>query len=121
MPDTTDLRHLPLSLARDPDALAWEPFRDGIRAAWLYRNGAHGAAAAYLRYEPGAGVPRHWHAGYEHVFVLRGSQTDHNGRHGPGSLVISPPGSAHEIVSEDGCIVLVIWERPVVFRVEPSP
>lgn len=99
--------------------LGWEPFRDGVEVAWLYRNGEHGPAAAYLRYRPGAGVPRHWHAGYEHVIVLEGSQSDANGRHAAGTVVINPPGSAHEVASEEGCIVLVIWERPVVFGAAP--
>jgi anti-sigma factor ChrR (cupin superfamily) len=98
-----------------PDNLIWEPFRDGVGASFLYRNGDHGPAAAYLRYAPGAGVPHHFHAGYEHVLVLQGSQTDRNGRHAQGTLVINPPGSSHDVVSEDGCIVLVIWERPVIF------
>lgn len=100
---------------RDWDTLAWQPFRDGIEAAWLYQNGAHGPAAAYLRYQPGAQVPLHWHAGYEHVFVLEGSQSDASGRYAAGSVLISPPGSSHQVTSEEGCIVLVVWERPVVF------
>jgi anti-sigma factor ChrR (cupin superfamily) len=99
---------------------AWERFRDGVEVSWLYRNGEHGAAAAFLRYEPGARVPLHWHAGYEHVLVLDGSQSDHNGRHVAGSLVINPPGSSHEVVSEEGCVVLIIWERPVVFGAGPD-
>jgi anti-sigma factor ChrR (cupin superfamily) len=102
-------------LSGDLRDLPWEPFRGGIEASWLYQNGEHGPAAAYLRYAPGAQVPFHWHAGYEHVFVLEGSQTDLNGRHTKGALVINPPGSSHDVVSEDGCIVLVVWERPIVF------
>jgi len=95
--------------------LAWQRLRDGVEVAWLYQNGAHGPSAAYLRYQPGASVPLHWHAGYEHVVVLEGSQSDDNGRHGVGSLVINPPGSSHDVVSEEGCVVLIVWERPVVF------
>lgn len=107
---------LPMAMSlRDLRARAWEPFREGIEVSWLYRNGAHGPAAAYLRYAPGARVPRHWHPGYEHVLVLEGAQSDGNGRHCAGSLVINPPGSTHEVTSEEGCTVLVIWERPVIF------
>jgi len=98
----------------------WQPFRAGIEASWLYQNGPHGAAAAYLRYAPGGRAPFHWHAGYEHVFVLEGTQSDRAGTYGPGSVVINPPGSAHEVVSEQGCIVLVIWERPVIFGTGPE-
>jgi anti-sigma factor ChrR (cupin superfamily) len=96
-------------------ARVWEPFRAGIDISRLYGDGQHGPAAALLRYQPGASVPLHRHTGYEHVVVLAGSQTDHNGVHGAGTLVINPPGSQHRVVSDYGCLVLVIWEKPVVF------
>ena len=34
---------------------------------------------AILRYEPGARVPRHRHAGLETIMVLEGTQSDENG------------------------------------------
>ncbi len=103
------------ALALDRGALAWEPFRDGVEVAWLYREGEHGPAAAFLRYAPGAVVPRHLHVGYEHVFVLEGSQTDANGEHHAGTLVINPPGTTHDVRSDKGCVAVLIWERPVAF------
>lgn len=103
------------ALAGGAGDLAFAPFRDGIEIAWLYRNGEHGPAAAFLRYAPGARVPRHLHAGYEHVLVLEGAQSDQNGRHAAGTLVVNPPGTSHSVASEEGCLVLIIWERPVVF------
>jgi anti-sigma factor ChrR (cupin superfamily) len=106
---------LPEALAVDPRSLTWERLREGVEVSWLYRNGAHGPAAAYLRYAPGAGVPHHLHAGYEHVFVLSGSQSDKNGLHRAGTLVVNPPGTSHAVLSEEGCLVLIIWERPVIF------
>lgn len=112
---------LPALLPDAASALAWQPFREGIEIAWLYQNGSHGPAAAHLRYAPGARVPFHLHAGYEHVFVLQGSQSDHNGRHTAGALVINPPGTAHEVASEDGCLVLIVWERPVILDPPASP
>ena len=102
------------ALSSDRRDLQWEPFREGVDIAWLYRNGEHGPASAYLRYAPGARVPLHLHAGYEHVLILEGSQSDKNGRHHAGTLVIGPPGTSHEVRSEEGCLVLIIWERPVV-------
>lgn len=102
------------ALSSDRGSLTWEPFRHGIDVAWLYRNGEHGPAAAYLRYAPGARVPRHLHAGYEHVLILEGSQSDKNGLHRAGTLVINPPGTSHEVLSAEGCLVLIIWERRVV-------
>jgi len=98
---------------RDWDTLAWEPFRAGIRAHWLYRTGEDGPAAALLRYEPGATVPLHEHVGWEHIFVLSGSQFDGTRCYGEGALLISPPQTRHAIVSEEGCVVLAVWQRPV--------
>ncbi|HUH85733.1 MAG TPA: cupin domain-containing protein [Stellaceae bacterium] len=109
------------ALSSDRRNLAWVPFRDGIDVAWLYRNGEHGPAAAYLRYAPGARVPLHLHAGYEHVLILEGSQSDKNGLHRAGTLAINPPGTSHEVLSEGGCLVLIIWERQVVLLESPLP
>lgn len=95
------------------DELPWEPFRPGVDIYRLYGDGSKGAAAALLRYQPGASVPKHDHTGFEHIFVLSGSQTDHNGEHQTGTLVINPPGTNHSVISEAGCIVLAIWEKPV--------
>jgi anti-sigma factor ChrR (cupin superfamily) len=104
------------ALRVDPDLLSWEPFRPGIRVHWLYRTGPDGPASAFLRYEPGASVPMHRHPGTEHLFVLSGSQSDEHGRYAAGSLVVNPPGSRHSVRSEEGCLVLLVWEKPVVLE-----
>ena len=93
--------------------LPWQPFRDGVEIYRLYGDNESGSAAALLRYEPGASVPRHTHTGFEHIYVLTGSQTDQNGEHQAGTFVINPPNSNHSVVSQAGCIVLVIWEKPI--------
>lgn len=97
----------------DPEA--WEPFREGIEVHWLYRTNDTGPSAALLKYAPGATVPRHNHVGYEHIYILRGSQIDENGTHEEGSLAINPPGTQHSVSSPDGCIVYAVWEKPVAF------
>jgi anti-sigma factor ChrR (cupin superfamily) len=102
-----------LTLAEHPDRLPWKPFREGIEIYRLYEDGAQGSSSALLRYQPGATVPQHSHPGYEHIFVLQGSQTDCNGTHAAGTLVINPPKTSHSVASADGCIVLAIWEKPV--------
>ena len=101
-----------LNIALTQDELPWEPFRPGVDIYRLY-GGQEGAAAALLRYQPGASVPRHDHTGFEHIFVLSGSQTDQNGEHQAGTLVINPPSTNHSVISHAGCIVLAIWEKPV--------
>jgi len=93
--------------------LPWQPFREGIDIYRLYGDGKEGSAAALLRYQPGAVVPKHEHQGFEHIFVLSGSQTDQSGEHEAGTLAINPPGSNHTVVSKAGCIVLAVWEKPI--------
>ena len=105
-----------LAIATGEKNAAWEPFRPGIQRLPLYQVSAQGQSAALLAYEPGASVPRHHHPGFEHIWVLEGSQTDDNGHYPKGSLLVSPPGSSHSVYSEEGCVVLAVWEAPVVFE-----
>lgn len=97
------------------DELEWEAFLPGIDRHWLYSVSADGPAAALLRFEPGAAVPLHEHRGYEHIFVLKGSQTDENGTAAVGSLLVHAPGTRHRVASKEGCVVLAIYEKPVKF------
>lgn len=104
-----------LKIASRQDEIAWEPFRDGVEIHRLYGDGIAGPSAALLRFSKDGKVPLHEHGGYEHILVLAGSQRDNNGVAGAGTLIINPPGTRHSIVSEVGCIVLAIYERPVTF------
>jgi len=45
--------------------------------------------------------------------VLDGSQSDAQGTYAKGSVVINRPGTAHEVWSDEGCVVLIQWDRPV--------
>lgn len=105
--------------ATGPD-LKWEPFHPGIEIVRLY-NTPGAAASAFLRYAPGASLRRHVHRGWEHIVILSGSQADDNGVHHAGAMLVHPPGSSHAIRSEEGCIVLAIWEKPVTFAPEAEP
>ncbi len=110
------LRTLTLGLIPNGwQGLTFEPFREGIQIHRLYGDGREGATAAILRYAPGATVPMHEHIGYEHILMLDGGQEDEQGNYGPGALVVNPPGSRHSVRSPEGCIALLIWERPVRF------
>ncbi|SDJ18142.1 cupin domain-containing protein [Aliiruegeria lutimaris] len=90
--------------------LAFGPFREGVKIAELIESYPK---LALLRYAPGASVPRHLHTGLETILVLEGSQTDEAGHYPTGSLMINPAGTSHAVWSEEGCVVLIQWERPV--------
>ena len=107
-----------LSHICDPTQLAWEPFREGIEIARILASECGGPAAAYLRYRPGATLQRHRHVGWEYILILAGTQSDDFGIHAAGELLVHIPGSSHTVHSADGCIVLAIWEKPVVFDQE---
>ena len=92
-------------------ALAFEPFHEGIDAAWLHRDPDGGPAAAVLRYRPGARAPRHRHPGWERVILISGSQSDAEGVLRAGGVALNAPGTEHEVVSDEGCLALLVWER----------
>jgi anti-sigma factor ChrR (cupin superfamily) len=93
----------------------WAPFREGIEISPLYTVPG-GMAAGFLRFSPGAELPRHYHTAHEHIFVLIGSQQDDLGVHRAGSMLLHPPGTSHAVSSPEGCIVLAIWGAPVSFE-----
>jgi anti-sigma factor ChrR (cupin superfamily) len=100
----------------DLASVVWQPFRPGVAIRRLFGDGTRGASAALLKYEPGASIPRHRHEGTEVIVVLRGSQTDEQGTITAGDLRVNQPHSTHDVRSDKGCIVLVVWERPVSFE-----
>jgi len=108
------------------NALPWVPYsadgRRNVEIVRLYdtRNATpQGPAAALLKYQPGARVARHLHPGFELILVLDGVLNNDMGAHPAGTLEVCPPGSAHALWSDSGCIFLVVWEQPVV--VQPAP
>jgi anti-sigma factor ChrR (cupin superfamily) len=100
--------------------LPWKPFASGVDIYRLYGDGETGPTAALLRFQPGGRVPLHEHTGYEHIFMLSGEQVDEVSKAESGSLIINPPGTSHSILSQNGCIVLAIYEKPVKFLQAPN-
>jgi anti-sigma factor ChrR (cupin superfamily) len=107
-------------LELDPEALArrpgYEPLRVGVDVLYLYKDDASGSSCALLKYQPGAEVPEHDHPGFEHVYILSGEQSDERGNYRKGSFVINPPGTAHRVWTKEGCLVLIVWQKPVSFK-----
>jgi len=91
---------------------AFEYFRDGIEICRLVSGAPE---VALLRYQPGASAPLHLHQGLEMIVILEGSQRDDYGVAEVGAVILNPAGTRHAVATDDGCVVLVQWERPVAF------
>ena len=111
---SVDLLNL-FRIAEWQDEIGWKPFVEGAEIHRLYGDGREGPTAVLIRFRQEAQVPVHFHKGYEHVFVLAGEQRDQNATRKQGDFTINPPGTAHAVCSKAGTIVLVIYEKPVVF------
>ena len=94
--------------------LPFEHFRDGVLVHWLIKGSQSEPSSAILKYQPGASVPFHRHAGLETIMVLDGNQSDENGTYQAGSLVFNAVGTEHSVWSKDGCTVLIQWNLPVI-------
>ena len=105
--------HVPGLLSGGWQGLVFEPFRTGVEICRLIDGGDEAPSVALLRYAPGASVPLHRHEGLETVLVLEGSQRDGRGHYRAGDMVLNEAGTSHAISTEEGCVVLVQWERPV--------
>ena len=94
--------------------LVFKSLRPGVEISVLHES-SDGARAAVLRYAPGAEVPEHLHEGNEYIYVLEGEQQDERGVYTAGSFVVNETGVTHRVTSPAGCLVLIVWQRPVVF------
>ena len=94
------------------EQMPFQHFRDGVQICRLWQGIPE---VALLRYAPGAAVPRHRHLGLETILVVSGTQSDDAGNYEQGTIMFNPAGSEHRVWSEQGCVVLIQWERPVEF------
>jgi anti-sigma factor ChrR (cupin superfamily) len=104
-----------ININPDNADLIWEELQAGVKICMLHGNRHHGCSAALLRYQPNTSIPHHTHTGHEHLLILRGSQRDENGIYRQGTFLINKPAGGHRVISEEGCLVLAIWESPVRF------
>ena len=98
------------------DTVPWVELRPGVDICRLFGDGRVGASAALLKYEPGARIPQHLHLGVEIIFIVRGSQTDGEGTIVANQVKVNRPGSRHAVMSQTGCVALLVWQAPVSFE-----
>jgi anti-sigma factor ChrR (cupin superfamily) len=100
----------------DIEELPWEPSRfPGIETKTLFIDKATGSVTALIRMAPGARLPDHEHPLSEQSFVLEGTLADDDGECAAGNFVWRPGGSRHQAWSQDGCLVLGIFQVPNKF------
>jgi anti-sigma factor ChrR (cupin superfamily) len=114
---------IPMPFSLSPELIQnndseWHLLQVGVALRMLFQDAKSDYSVGLIRYEPGASVPLHLHTGDEHIYVLSGSQQDERGVYQTGSYVYNPEGSQHSVRSEDGCMVLVHWHKPVQFFVD---
>jgi anti-sigma factor ChrR (cupin superfamily) len=92
----------------------WRELRTGVMLRTLFQAD-DGYTVGLIRYDAGASVPQHLHVGDEHIYVLSGSQQDERGVYPAGTYIYNAEGSTHSVSSQDGCLVLAHWCKPVRF------
>ncbi len=110
--------HIPFSISpeiiQNPDS-GWRQLCEGVMLRILFQDPDSDYQVGLISYQPGASVLLHEHRGDEHIYVLSGSQQDERGLYKAGSYIYNPGGSRHSISSEEGCLALAHWHKPVQF------
>ena len=93
--------------------LPWHGMMAGVRQKRIWEDKAAGRSAVLARFEPGAQIPRHRHAGEELLYVIEGSHADDTGEVTTGNMSLRPTGCEHEVNSRNGAITLAFLWGPI--------
>jgi anti-sigma factor ChrR (cupin superfamily) len=80
----------------------------GIRQKALWSDPATQRRAVLSRFEPGATLPMHRHAGDEILYVIEGAIADEAGTVSAGNMGYRPNGCVHNVSSKNGATVLAV-------------
>jgi len=86
----------------------WQPMTPTIKAKVLWSDPATKRRAQLTRFEPGAILPMHRHAGDEFLYVIEGAISDESGTVTAGSVGYRPDGCTHSVASKNGATVFAI-------------
>jgi anti-sigma factor ChrR (cupin superfamily) len=86
----------------------WEPMSATIKLKSLWSDPATKRRAQITRFEPGALLPMHKHAGDELLYVIEGSIADESGTTPAGCVGYRPNGCVHSVTSKTGATVFAI-------------
>jgi anti-sigma factor ChrR (cupin superfamily) len=96
--------------------IEWQPMTPTIKAKMLWSDPATKRRAQLTRFEPGATLPMHRHAGDELLYVIEGAISDEAGTVAAGSVGYRPDGCTHSVTSKNGATVFAI----ITGGVEPA-
>jgi anti-sigma factor ChrR (cupin superfamily) len=96
--------------------IEWQPMIPTIKAKMLWSDPATKRRVQLTRFEPGATLPMHRHAGDELLYVIEGSISDEAGTVAAGSVGYRPDGCTHSVTSKNGATVFAI----ITGGVEPA-
>lgn len=96
--------------------IEWQPMTPTIKAKMLWSDPATKRRVQLTRFEPGATLPMHRHAGDELLYVIEGSISDEAGTVAAGSVGYRPDGCTHSVTSKNGATVFAI----ITGGVEPA-
>ena len=90
--------------------IEWNPMpaMPALKAKPLWIDESTRRRAQLARFEPGATLPMHRHAGDELLLVIEGSIEDERGRTTAGNVGFRPNGCVHTVTSKNGATVLGI-------------
>ena len=96
----------------------WKPHETvpGLRQKALWSDTATARRAVLSRFEPGATLPMHRHAGDEILYVIEGAIADEAGTVSAGNMSYRPNGCVHNVSSKNGATVLAV----VTGGIEPA-
>jgi anti-sigma factor ChrR (cupin superfamily) len=94
----------------------WQPMTPTIKAKMLWSEPATKRRVQLTRFEPGAILPMHRHAGDELLYVIEGSISDEAGTVAAGSVGYRPDGCIHSVTSKNGATVFAV----ITGGVEPA-
>jgi len=90
--------------------IEWTPMpaMPALKAKPVWIDESTRRRAQLARFEPGATLPMHRHAGDELLLVIEGSIEDEHGRTTAGNVGFRPNGCVHTVTSKNGATVLGI-------------
>lgn len=96
--------------------IQWREAMPGVRQKELWSDPATKRRAVMSRFEPGAALPMHRHAGDEILYVVEGAIADESGAVTAGNMGYRPNGCVHSVTSKNGATVLAV----ITGGVEPA-